>query len=180
VTQRLLLLFPQSYRKKGRLGEIADRPLLRAGGEQQEIARFRTGTQRVWHCGSRTSGLPRQFSRLSPATCPPLTCRLRLSFAASLVLVHGLRGGNVAKALCVCFVRVLLRAVSKYEWHERCARTMFSQGDQANTVNLPSCEATSATASCWSRVNCAAERWRVPPSWDGSTISARAPRSALS
>jgi hypothetical protein len=40
----------------------------------------------------------------------------------------------------------------------RCAWTMFSQGDQAKTVNRPSCEATSATASCWSRTNCAAER----------------------
>ena len=30
----------------------------------------------------------------------------------------------------------------------RCACTMFSHADQSNTVNRPSCEATSATAPC--------------------------------
>ncbi len=40
-------------------------------------------------------------------------------------------------------------------------------GDHVNTVNRPSCDATSATASRWSWTNCAAERCRVPPSCVG-------------
>ena len=53
----------------------------------------------------------------------------------------------------------------------RCACTSDALGDQANTVKRPSCEAISASASRWSCTNCAAERWRVPPSRDGETIA---------
>ena len=51
-----------------------------------------------------------------------------------------------------------LRSAYRRRTSIRWACTMFSQGDQAKTVNLPSCEATSASASFWSRTNCAAER----------------------
>ena len=46
----------------------------------------------------------------------------------------------------------------------RWAWTMSSHGDHAKIVNRPSCDATRATALRWSWTNCAADRWRVPPS----------------
>ena len=52
---------------------------------------------------------------------------------------------------------------------------MPSRGDQARMVKRPSCEATSATASVWSCANCAAEMWRVPPSWTGATTDGAHP-----
>ena len=61
----------------------------------------------------------------------------------------------------------------------RCACTMSSQGDHWKTVKCPSCEATSADASRWSWTNCAAERWRVPPSCEGWTIDAAHPFDRL-
>jgi hypothetical protein len=52
---------------------------------------------RALHAGGTGEAvLPRQFSR-----CSPITCRVRLSFAVSLV--NGLRGGYDASALCVFY-----------------------------------------------------------------------------
>ena len=52
---------------------------------------------------------------------------------------------------------------------------MSSHGDQAKTVKRPSCDATSASPSRWSWMNCAADRCRVPPSCAGATTAATLP-----
>ncbi len=42
-------------------------------------------------------------------------------------------------------------------------------------MNRPSCDATNARASRWSCTNCAAERWRVPPSSVAESRSGTSP-----
>ena len=84
--------------------------------------------------------------------------------------VDGHRGGAPQKRRDRPLVPAQSSSVST-----RCARTSSSRGDHAKTVKRPSWEATSASASCWSWANCAAEMWRVPPSWSGDPMLGRPP-----